>query len=128
MSLVELFVNGTLMRGLELHATLSEATFIGERETAPTYRLFSIDDRYPGMVYTPEGGAAIRGELYGLDLELLEQVLAGEPPGLGIGVVRLSGGHRALGVLWVDGPLPADAEEITVHRGWRAFKERKDEA
>jgi gamma-glutamylcyclotransferase (GGCT)/AIG2-like uncharacterized protein YtfP len=45
----ELFVNGTLMRGLRLHANLRGAPFLGEAATEPHYRIFSIDDRHPGM-------------------------------------------------------------------------------
>ena len=40
----ELFVNGTLMRGLELHGNLEGAKFLGEAQTAPTCRVYSIDD------------------------------------------------------------------------------------
>ena len=47
----ELFVNGTLMRGLELHGNLEGAKFLGEAQTAPTCRVYSIDDRHPGMLF-----------------------------------------------------------------------------
>jgi gamma-glutamylcyclotransferase (GGCT)/AIG2-like uncharacterized protein YtfP len=46
----ELFVNGTLMRGLALHGNLAGAEFLGVACTAPVYRLYSIDDRHPGHV------------------------------------------------------------------------------
>jgi len=51
----ELFVNGTLMRGLGLHANLEGARFLGEHATEPIYRLFSIDDLHPGMVEVADG-------------------------------------------------------------------------
>ena len=35
----DLFVNGTLMRGLALHANLDGATFLGAFRTAPRYRV-----------------------------------------------------------------------------------------
>ena len=44
---VELFVNGTLMRGLKLHHNLDGATFLGAFRTAPVYRLYSIGDVHP---------------------------------------------------------------------------------
>ena len=49
---VLLAVNGTLMRGLELNPNLLEvgATFVRETTTEPCYRLWSINDRHPGMV------------------------------------------------------------------------------
>ena len=54
----ELFVNGTLMRGLELHGNLEGAEFLGEAQTAPTYRIYSIDDRHPGMLEVGAGGVS----------------------------------------------------------------------
>lgn len=39
-----LFVNGTLMRGLKLHANLGGAEFLGEFKTAPRYRLHTVND------------------------------------------------------------------------------------
>ena len=45
----QLFVNGTLMRGLKLNANLDGATFLGEFRTAPKYRIYSIGDVHPGM-------------------------------------------------------------------------------
>ena len=44
-----LFVNGTLMRGLKLHANLDCAEFLEEAQTAPIYRIHSIGDVHPGM-------------------------------------------------------------------------------
>lgn len=46
---VELFVNGTLMRGMPLHKNLQGVEFLGEFHTQPLYRLYSIDDVHPGM-------------------------------------------------------------------------------
>jgi gamma-glutamylcyclotransferase (GGCT)/AIG2-like uncharacterized protein YtfP len=54
---VELFVNGTLMRGLALHPNLDGAEFLGECNTVPSYRIYSIDDRHPGMFELAEGEA-----------------------------------------------------------------------
>ena len=65
--LFELFVNGTLMRGLALHANLQAATFIGVTATAPCYRLYSINDVHPGMYRLnadEPGGISVSGELY----------------------------------------------------------------
>ena len=55
-------VNGTLMGGLGLNQnTLAAgAVFVREDRAASCYRLWSIDDRYPGMLRTCQGnGAAI---------------------------------------------------------------------
>ena len=78
----ELFVNGTLMRGLELHGNLEGAEFLGEAQTAPTYRVYSIDDRHPGMFEVGAGGVSVKGELYLVDEALWARIEAGEPPHL----------------------------------------------
>lgn len=116
-----LFVNGTLMRGGELHANLRGAGFRGERRTAPRYRLYSIADRYPAMRRDETRGAAVVGELYEVSLPVLKRVLDGEPTGLGVGVVELDDETLTLGIVWVDGPLPREAKEITAHEDWRAY-------
>ena len=75
----ELFVNGTLMRGLALHGNLAGAEFLGAARTAPIYRLYSIDDRHPGMFEVAEGGVAVAGEIYRVPDEVWRRVEAGEP-------------------------------------------------
>ena len=59
---VDLFVNGTLMRGLALHANLAGAEFLEACRTAPRYRLYSIGDVHPGMFEVAEGGVSVEGE------------------------------------------------------------------
>jgi hypothetical protein len=50
----QLAVDGTLMRGLPLNENLVKvgATFRREMKTSDCYRLWSINDRYPGMLRT----------------------------------------------------------------------------
>jgi hypothetical protein len=119
---VELFVNGTLMRGDVLHANLDGARFVSEAQTAPRYRLYSIGDVHPGMIPVDGGGVSVAGEVYELGLEHLERLIVGEPPGLGIGVVELASGGRRLGVFWVASELPATALDISEYGGWRAYR------
>jgi gamma-glutamylcyclotransferase (GGCT)/AIG2-like uncharacterized protein YtfP len=119
---VELFVNGTLMRGDVLHRNLDGARFISEAQTAPRYRLYSIGDVHPGMINAETAGVSVSGELYELDLEHLERIIAGEPPGLGVAVVELAGGERRLGIFWVAAELPETAIDISEHGGWRAYR------
>jgi gamma-glutamylcyclotransferase (GGCT)/AIG2-like uncharacterized protein YtfP len=119
---VELFVNGTLMRGLKLHANLEGAEFLGEFRTAPRYRIFSIGDVHPGMYRVEEGGVSVPGEIYWLPDGVWARVEAGEPPGLYKGQVELSNGR------WVDGILFPEAmtvgqREITSYGGWREYWE-----
>jgi allophanate hydrolase len=110
------------MRGEPLHGNVERSHFRGEAWTAPNYRLLSIRDVYPAMIWVEDAvGVSIAGELYDLDLESLEEVLTGEPPGLGLGVVHLSDGQRSLGIVWVCPSLPSDAIDISEFGGWRAY-------
>jgi adenine/guanine/hypoxanthine permease len=121
---VELFVNGTLMRGDVLHGNLDGARFVGEARTAPRYRLFSIGDVHPGMIEA-NGTAepvSVAGEVYELTLEHLQRLIAGEPPGLGVAVVELAGGERRLGIFWVAAELPDTAIDISHHGDWRVYR------
>ena len=79
---VELFVNGTLMKGLKLHKNLDGAEFLGAFTTKPMYRLYSINDIHPGMFKVSEGGVAVRGEMYRMSDEIWRHVEEGEPPNL----------------------------------------------
>jgi gamma-glutamylcyclotransferase (GGCT)/AIG2-like uncharacterized protein YtfP len=120
---IELFVNGTLMRGDVLHGNLDGARFISEARTAPRYRLYSIGDVHPGMIETKAGdGVAVAGELYELEFEHLERLIEGEPPGLGVAVVELENGERTLGVFWVASELPGTATDISSYGDWRAYR------
>ena len=119
---VRLAVNGTLMRGLELNGNLIAvgASFVREARTAPRYRLWSIDDRYPAMLKVTSGGAPIEVEVWSLPAEGLATILLQEPPGLTIGKIELEDGEETLGVLgepWVC----EGKREITKYGGWRSY-------
>lgn len=120
---VELAVNGTLMRGLELNGNLLAvgATFIAEAVSAPCYRLWSIGDRHPAMQRVEAAGAGIALELWQVPAAGLAAVLVGEPAGLCIGKVLLADGREVLGVLG-EAWLCAGAREITGFGGWRAYR------
>jgi gamma-glutamylcyclotransferase (GGCT)/AIG2-like uncharacterized protein YtfP len=122
MRTIELAVNGTLMRGLELNGNLVEvgARFLRETTTAPAYRLFSIGDRHPAMIRVAAAGAAIAVEVWAVPPEGIAAILQREPPGLCIGKVRLADGREVLGVLGE--PLLCEGQrEITAFGGWRAY-------
>jgi hypothetical protein len=118
-----LAVNGTLMRGLELNGNLLAvgAIFLREDLTAPVYRLWSIEDKYPGMVRVKDG-VAIALEIWQVPPAGLVQVLLQEPPGLSIGQVYLQNGETTLGVLAE--PITCEGkQEITKYGGWRVYKQ-----
>lgn len=119
---IYLAVNGTLMRGLELNPNLLNvgATFVEEAETAPAYRLWSIDDRHPAMLRVTEGGRSIALEIWAVPPAGLAIVLMQEPPGLAIGKVLLKDGRTVLGVLG-EPFLCENQREITSWGNWRAY-------
>ena len=123
---IELAVNGTLMRGLELNPNLlnAGAVFIEETLTEPAYRLWSINDRHPAMLRVAEGGRAITVEVWAVPGEGIASILLAEPPGLSIGKVKLADGRTVLGVLGE--PILCDGhKEITAFCGWRAYMASK---
>jgi gamma-glutamylcyclotransferase (GGCT)/AIG2-like uncharacterized protein YtfP len=118
---VDLFVNGTLMRGLSLHANLLGAEFLGERRTAPVFRLHSIGDVHPGMFEVDRGGVAVEGELYRVPDDVLRRLEAGEPPGLYRGPVRLEDGQVVQGILYPRALAEGVHPDISTYGGWRAY-------
>lgn len=119
---VTLFVNGTLMRGYELHGNLAAAEFVRPARTAPRYQLYSIADRHPAMRRSDENGVSVQGELYLMSLPVLAQVMELEPPGLGLEVVELENGSLTLGIVWVASDLPSEATDISSYGGWRPYQ------
>ena len=68
-----IFVYGTLKRGRSNHAFLSGQTFVGEAQTRPRYRLFDLGG-YPGMIEVAKDGRSIRGEVWDVDADCLQQL------------------------------------------------------
>ena len=118
---VDLFVNGTLMRGLALHANLAGAEFLEACRTAPRYRLYSIGDVHPGMFEVAEGGVSVEGELYRVPADVLRRVEAGEPPGLHRGAVQLSDGRTVQGILYPRHLAEGIHRDISSFGSWRAY-------
>ena len=125
---VELFVNGTLMRGLALHKNLAGAEFLGEFRTAPRYRLFSINDVHPGMFEIEEGeagGVSVAGEMYRMSDEIWAAVEAGEPPHLYKGPVMLEDGRTVDGILFPREQAEGKHPEISKFGDWRKYVARR---
>ncbi|MBI1256177.1 MAG: hypothetical protein GC204_01780 [Chloroflexi bacterium] len=120
----ELFVNGTLMRGLKLHPNMGASEFLGEFRTAPYYRVHSINDVHPGMYRLEEdetGGASIGGELYLVPEEVWQGIEAGEPPNLYRGLVELEDGRQVFGILYPRELAEGKHLDITEFGGWREY-------
>jgi gamma-glutamylcyclotransferase (GGCT)/AIG2-like uncharacterized protein YtfP len=122
---IELFVNGTLMRGLALHQNLSGAEFLAACQTAPRYRVYSIGDVHPGMFEVDANGVSVAGELYRVPDDVLRKVEAGEPPGLYRGPVELSDGRVVDGILYPRELAESKHTDISVYGGWRAYMESR---
>lgn len=122
----ELFVNGTLMRGLKLHKNLDGAEFLGEFRTKPLYRIYSINDIHPGMYEVAEGGVSVVGEMYRMSDEIWARVEAGEPPHLYDGPVKLEDGRIVDGILYPKEQIRPEHTEISAFGDWRAYMASKD--
>jgi gamma-glutamylcyclotransferase (GGCT)/AIG2-like uncharacterized protein YtfP len=117
----ELFVNGTLMRGLALHHNLEGAAFLGAFRTAPNYRLYSIGDVHPGMFEVEAGGISVAGEIYRMSDDIWRRVEAGEPPHLYRGPVRLSDGRVVDGILFPPSLAEGRHKDISEFGDWRVY-------
>jgi gamma-glutamylcyclotransferase (GGCT)/AIG2-like uncharacterized protein YtfP len=117
----ELFVNGTLMRGLALHQNLAGAEFLEECRTAPRYRLYSIGDLHPGMFEVPSDGVSVAGELYRVPPEVLQRIEAREPAGLYRGPVQLCDGRTVDGILYPRQLAEGLHKDISEFGSWRSY-------
>lgn len=117
-----IFFNGTVMRGMPDHGTLLDAEFVEECFTAPIYRLFSVDDRHPGMfpVRDDERGYRVLGELYRVSTETWSQIARTEPPNLYRGWVRLFDGRAVYGMLYPR-ELCVSHQELSEVGSWRVY-------
>jgi gamma-glutamylcyclotransferase (GGCT)/AIG2-like uncharacterized protein YtfP len=125
--LMYLAVNGSLMRGLELNQNLLDAgaVFVREDRTAPFYRLWSIKDRYPGMLRSLEKNASmIALEIWEVSEAGLLHILEHEPSGLTLGRIILENGVQVLGIL-AEPYLVDGMPEITGYGGWRRYLRTK---
>lgn len=124
--MVELFCNGGAMRGGNLHHNVSMHRFVGAVRTAPIYRFFSVRDEFPGLLLSPECGAAINGELYDVPMENIRtDFLPEEPAELELTVIQLEDGRSVLAVGLRPGLVDTLGDqliEITADGGWRKYR------
>ena len=128
MESVKLAVVGAHLKDMPLHWQLTsrKAVFVGAFETAPTYRLYAIADSVPpkpALVHS-EDGAAIKVEVYELDVAAFGSFVAEVPAPLAIGTVTLADGSSVKGFV-AESRATTGAQDITDLGGWRAFIETK---
>jgi hypothetical protein len=124
---VPLFLNGEGMRGGRVHRHIAHYAFLGEASTAPKYRFYVYEDRFPALWPVDSGGISVPGELVELPLEAVrDEFMPVEPPELELGVVELADGAAALAVI-----LRSDVHargtglvDISDYGGWRKYLER----
>ena len=120
----DLFVNGTLMRGLKLHENLQHAPYLGVTRTEAHYRIHSIGDVHPGMYRLADdepGGIAVPGELYRISEALWPALEDSEPPNLYRGRVLLEDGSEVWGILYPRELAEGRHVDITAYGGWREY-------
>ena len=116
---------GAHLEGLPLHHELVArgARLQRSTTTAPEYRLYALDGGLParaGLVRVSSGGWAIEVEVYRLLRAEVGDLLAGVPPPLALGSVRLVSGELVHGfvceAIGIEG-----AEDISAGGGWRSY-------
>ncbi len=126
--LIDLVVVGAHLSGMPLNSQLRDldARFSRATRTAETYRLHALAGTRPpkpGLIRSSDdNGAMIEVEVWQLTPDAFGRFVAAIPAPLGIGTIELSDGTSAKGFLVEPVALAgAGAEDITVHRGWRAY-------
>ena len=125
---VPLFLNGEGMRGGRVHPSIAHHPFLGEASTAPRYRFYVYEDRFPALWPVAEGGVSVPGELIELPLEAVrDEFMPVEPPELELGVIELADGSASLAVL-LRPEVHARGQglvDISDYGGWRAYLARR---
>lgn len=110
---------GTFMSGQPGHGKLAEARFVEEARTAPRYRLFFVDGRWPALVPS-EHGVEIECELYHASEALLAALAEIEPQGWERGQVELVNGRHVEAFLGA-AELAERGVDVSNHGGWSAY-------
>lgn len=127
----DLFVNGTLMRGLKLFPNLKLAPYLGTYRTEPHYRVHSIGDVHPGMYRLNDdepGGVSVAGELYRIPADEWPALEASEPPNLYRGRVVLEDGSEVWGILYPRELAEDHYPDISEYGGWRGYLAAREAA
>jgi allophanate hydrolase len=123
---VRLAVVGAHMSGLPLNAQLTEhgARMLGASRSAPAYRLYALPGDgpvpRPGLIRTPNGGAAIDLEVWELSPAALGELLGLIPAPLALGRVELED-HSSITGFVCEGFAADGARDVTAYGGWRAY-------
>jgi allophanate hydrolase len=112
-------IYGTFMRGQPGHGNLAGAEAVEETQTAPHYRLWFVDGRWPALV-PAEDGVEIACELYDFPESLLAELAAIEPPGWTRSPLELADGRMVESFVG-DPELTRRGIDVSRFGGWAAF-------
>jgi gamma-glutamylcyclotransferase (GGCT)/AIG2-like uncharacterized protein YtfP len=112
-------IYGTFGRGQAGHSNLAGARFVERVRTAPAYRLYLVDGRWPALVAAADG-MPIECELYECSEALLAQLAELEPPGWTRAPLALEDGREVEAFLG-DRTLAARGLDASEHGSWAAF-------
>jgi hypothetical protein len=123
-----MFLNGAGMRGGGMHHLLGGTPLVAETRTAPRYRFYAIDGRFPGLYPVSDGGGSVEGELYDVPLDVLrDSLLPEEPPELELSIIALADGGASLAMVLRAAVHDEQGEQgerlvdITSYGSWRAY-------
>ncbi|WP_267396661.1 MULTISPECIES: allophanate hydrolase [unclassified Sphingomonas] len=124
METVKLAVVGAHLEGMPLHWQLTSrnARLVTATTTAPTYKLYAIANSTPpkpALIHDADG-AAIKVEVYELDVAAFGSFVVEVPAPLAIGSVTLADGSTVKGFV-AEPRAIAGAADITDLGGWRAY-------
>jgi allophanate hydrolase len=111
-------IYGTFGSTQEGSANMLGAELLEQARTAPSYRLYRVDDRWPALVRADEG-VAIAVELYECTEEHLSRLAELEPPGWNRAPLVLEDGREVEAFIG-DESLVARSVDVSDHGSWAA--------
>ena len=117
-------VIGSALRSRGVDQEALGLTFAEVAQTAPKYRLYSLEERWAALVEDAERGVSVAGELVEVDEARWPEIVATEPPGITPGPVELSDGRVVTAAFGDPRLVETHGVEITEFGGFAAFLDR----
>ena len=111
-------IYGTFGSTQDGHENMRGAELLEHVRTAPAYRLYRVDDRWPALVPASDG-VAVEVELYDCTEEHLERLAELEPPGWARASLLLEDGREVEAFIG-DESLVARGVDVSEHGSWAA--------
>ena len=117
-------IYGTFGSTQDGHAVMEGAELLEQVRTAPEYRLYRVDDRWPALVRA-EDGVAIAVELYECTEEHLARLAELEPRGWNREPLVLEDGREVEGFIG-DESLVARGVDVSEYGSWAVHVASRD--